>query len=122
MLVLYTCSWSHTVANIGQTTVPRMVQNYNSLYFEVETGNMVHWDSFSSDFGHFILKMVENAKKCVKKKDAEISSQIFRLRGTRSLRPPPLSTPMLTLNLYTYLGIMFHMARDFILREREQDS
>ena len=25
--------------------------------------------SFSSDFGHFILKMVENAKLCVKKRD-----------------------------------------------------
>ena len=30
--------------------------------------------SFSPDFGHLILKMVENAQfSCVKKKDAEIS-------------------------------------------------
>ena len=58
--------------------------------------------SFSSDFGHFILKMVENAKKIFvsRKKDAEMSyflggrpPLIFRLRGTRP-PVPPLSTPM----------------------------
>ena len=59
--------------------------------------------SFSSDFGHFILKMVGNAKysSVSRKKDAKISSflggrppLIFRLRGTRPPVPPPLSTPM----------------------------
>ena len=58
--------------------------------------------SFSSDFGHFILKMMENAKNVirVKKKDAEISTflggrppLIFRLQGTCP-PVPPLSTPM----------------------------
>ena len=59
--------------------------------------------SFSSDFGHFILKMVENAKysSVSRKKDAKISSflgggrppLIFRLRGTRPPSPFFLNTP-----------------------------
>ena len=51
--------------------------------------------SFSSDFGHFILKMLENAKfSHVRKKDTEISQLlgghpplIFHLRGTRPPSP-----------------------------------
>ena len=53
--------------------------------------------SFSSDFGHFILKMMENAKIVhMGQKKAEISSflggtspQIVRLRGARLPVPPP---------------------------------
>ena len=54
--------------------------------------------SFSSDFGHFVLKMMENAKitKCVKKKEAEISSflggrprRFFDCGGRVPPSPPP---------------------------------
>ena len=53
--------------------------------------------SFSSDFGQFILEMVENAKlSCVKKNDAEISYFLggtspadFSTAGDASARPPP---------------------------------
>ena len=51
--------------------------------------------SFFSDFGHFILKMVENAKfPYVSKRYINISFSggrpplIFQLRGTRPPRPP----------------------------------
>ena len=45
--------------------------------------------SVTSDFGHFILKMLKNAKFliCVKKKDTEISSVL----GGGGCRPPLIS-------------------------------
>ena len=59
--------------------------------------------SFSSDFVHFILKMLKNAKKTAKKKDTETSAVLgggtspadFSTGETRSPFPP-LSTPMCT--------------------------
>ena len=58
--------------------------------------------SFSSDFGHFILKMFENVKNsCVKKKILKyynfwgMSLADFSTAGDASPPPvPPLSTPM----------------------------
>ena len=57
--------------------------------------------SFSSDFDHFILKMVENAKfSGVKNKDTEISSFLggtspadFSTAGDASPRPPRFRRP-----------------------------
>ena len=56
---------------------------------------------FASDFGHFILKMLDYAKfVCVKKKVAEMLSFLggtfpadFSTAGDES-SPPPLSAPM----------------------------
>ena len=61
------------------------LHGFNPLFFGIDPNslldefigtkaNLPPKFSFSSDFGHFILKMLENAKlSCARKKDTEIS-------------------------------------------------